>query len=104
MPSPLEKNGSRLIVANSVVPIAKPPSASAKWTRPADGVARRGASSVMGAPPGDGAMQQGGYVGRRAVRSSRGEAVDRPCRIKGAVRQDRTQLGRLIPEPSSTSR
>jgi hypothetical protein len=40
-------SGTRLIVANSVVPIANPPIASAKWTR-ATGVVR-GALTDMGA-------------------------------------------------------
>ena len=34
--------GNRLIVANSVVTIAKPPSASTVWTRPGDQTRRAG--------------------------------------------------------------
>jgi hypothetical protein len=46
MPNPVDMNGNRLIVANSVVPIAKPPIASASSVKAVRLVAVSGGGAV----------------------------------------------------------
>src|SRR5690242_21941645 len=47
MPRSRAKSGTRLIVANSVVPIANPPTDSARWVRPTWRTAALGRSIVV---------------------------------------------------------